>query len=66
MHSGVYSIAPETETAYEFQERVVLGTTSKTASEVLDLIQRLKTEWPGNRYHLTNRWPFMLCAIVMA
>jgi hypothetical protein len=54
--SGIFATAPrDPPGAVVFRETVYLGDTDLTQNEVLQLVQRMGSEFKGNRYHLLQR-----------
>ncbi|GAM21483.1 hypothetical protein SAMD00019534_046580 [Acytostelium subglobosum LB1] len=53
--SGVFEIEPRTATGARFRERVQVGETNKTRSQVQSVIDQLSEEYSGNSYHTLQR-----------
>ena len=55
VRTGVYSCAPEFNSQYTFKQRVIMGTTTKSADEIDSLLHRMMGEWPMAGYNLLER-----------
>jgi deubiquitinase DESI2 len=60
--TGVYATRPKQNPLYTWRETVVLGETTLPPDQVLALISRLKSEWPGCSYDLLRRNCCHFCA----
>eukprot|EP00931_Biecheleriopsis_adriatica_P040856 TRINITY_DN23400_c0_g1_i1.p1 TRINITY_DN23400_c0_g1~~TRINITY_DN23400_c0_g1_i1.p1 ORF type:complete len:180 (-),score=28.47 TRINITY_DN23400_c0_g1_i1:236-748(-) len=53
--TGVFSCPPRGCSAHSFRESVSMGETSKTETEVFEIIAQFENEWPGSGYDLLRR-----------
>lgn len=53
--SGVINCQPRNMPGFEYQWSVCLGKTELTDDEVDLLLERLRSDWPANSYHLTRK-----------
>jgi len=53
--TGIFSCDPRQSTVHRYREQVRMSSTFLSNAEVLELIDRLKAEWPGRSYDLVSR-----------
>merc|ERR1712137_1204975 len=53
--TGVLRNDPKEHKAFIYRDSVPMGRTSFTATQVLQIVEKLQEEWPANSYHLTQR-----------
>ena len=54
--SGVFYHRPQQAPNVKFRTQVLLGTVNYTSSKVKDIINSLRDDFQGERYHLLNNW----------
>lgn len=53
--SGIFTVEPKQATQFKYEKTIEMGHTPLSTDKVIDILERMESEWPGKSYSLIKR-----------